>query len=169
MIKRGTSKKGTRACTRDKTKQLVSCKHSVSPIIATVLLIILVIIIAFLIFWWAKKFVGEACQKNEKAAELKCQEISLDATKSGSSLYLDNKGNVPIYKVEVKIKADGSKSSEILPDVNLAPGQVNTWEVPGIDTIGAEVKIVPILKGSKKVSLCEHTCDNIEIEVLEAE
>lgn len=152
MIKRGANKK------------------AVSPIIATVLLIILVVIIAFLIFWWVRRFVGEACQKGEKAAELKCAEISLDATKSGTSLYLDNKGNVPIYKIEVKINADGSKSSEIRDNVNLAPGQVIALDdISGIDNTEAEVKVVPILKGSKKVSLCEHTCENIEIEVLDAD
>lgn len=149
MIKRGSSKRG------------------VSPIIATVLLIVLVIIIAFLIFWWAKRIVGEACQKQEKAAELKCPEIILEATKSGTSLYLSNNGNVPIYKTEVKINADGSKSSEVI-EVNLGPGQANSWEITAIDG-ATDVSVVPILKGSKKTSLCEHTCDKVEIEVLEAE
>jgi len=140
-------------------------KKSISPIIATVLLIILVIIIAVLIFMWARRFVGEACEKQGANAEIKCQEISLEASRSGTLLYIDNKGNVPIEKVRVKIIGEGSTSTEEI-ETKLSGGQSNSFDIASMD--GAQsVSVVPILKGQTQLSACLNVCENIEFEALE--
>lgn len=141
-------------------------KRGLSPIIATVLLIVLIIIIALIIFLWVRSFVGEACEKQNTNAQLKCNDISLEASKSGTSLYLINRGNVPVETVRLKITKSGSEEV-VNQKVSLAVGQSNSWEIPEMD--GAEtVKMVSILKGETSSSFCEYVCDS-EIDVLEAE
>ncbi len=140
-------------------------RKGVSPIIATVLLIALVVVIAAIIFFWAKRFVGEACEKGGTSTENKCAEVNLEVSRAGSTLYLDNQGNVAIAKVRIKINSGGSESV-VDEDVNLAAGLATTIDVPDIS--GAEeVTILPVLQGAAKSSACEDVCENLEIEVLE--
>ena len=139
-------------------------KRALSPIIATVLLIVLVIIIAAIIFLWAKRFIGESIQKQGANIEQKCSEVNLEASKTGTTLYLNNKGNVPIYNVEVKIKKEGSETIETV-NANLGVGQANSYEVSGIDEVDS-VMVVPSLMGETATSKKEYTCTEIEIEAL---
>ncbi len=141
-------------------------KKGLSPIIATVLLIVLVIIIALIIFLWAKRFIGEAIQKQGASVEQKCGEVNLVASRTGTTLYLDNKGNIPIYSIEVKIKSSGRETIVRRDLINLVQGQSGDYDVPEMD--GAEsVVVVPSLLGETKTSKKEYTCTNNEFEALE--
>ncbi|MBU4086870.1 MAG: hypothetical protein KKB21_04825 [Nanoarchaeota archaeon] len=141
-------------------------KKGLSPIIATVLLIVLVIIIALIIFLWARRFIGEAVVKNGASADQRCGEINLEASRTSNSLYLNNRGNVPIYGIEVRLKTSGRERVERVDDIKLAPGQSNVYGVGGMDS-AQSVDVVPAILGETKSSKKEYTCNNIKIEVIE--
>lgn len=88
-------------------------KRGVSPVIATVLLILIAVVLAAIILLWIRAFVGEKIQKdlgnNEpQAIENFCDKIQFSAditADSGSvNVSIENKGDVPIYGVEVRKK-----------------------------------------------------------------
>lgn len=137
-------------------------KKGLSPVIATVLLIALVIIIALIIFLWARRFVGEACQKQGEAGENACSKIVLDARYSATDVYLTNNGNLPISGVKVKILSEGSEYSETLDEAILGAGQSGNFPVSGLD-ISEEVKIVPVILGETSVGECEYVCEDNKI------
>ncbi|MFH1710724.1 MAG: archaellin/type IV pilin N-terminal domain-containing protein [Nanoarchaeota archaeon] len=139
-------------------------KKGISPIIATVLLVILVIIIALIIFLWAKRFIGEAIVKNGASADQRCGEINLEASRISSTLYVNNRGNVPVYSIEVKLKGDGREQVVREDEIKLAPGQSGTYEISGMDS-AQSVNIVPSVLGETKTSTKEYTCTKINVEV----
>jgi len=139
-------------------------KKGLSPIIATALLIVLVIIIAAIIFLWVKSFIGEAVVKNGASADQRCGEINLEASRVSSTLYLNNRGNVPIYSIEVKLGSEGREQVVREDAINLAPGQASTYEVPGMESALA-VNIVPSVLGETKSARKEYTCTKINVEV----
>lgn len=150
---------------RGETKGKIG-KKALSPIIATVLLIILVIIIALIIFIWIRGFIREAILKQGARIEQKCGEVNLEAGKTGTSLRLDNRGNVPVYNIEIKIKSDGRETVKRLDTpINLQVGGSDRYEVSGIDEVDSVI-IVPVLMGETKTSKQEYTCTEIEIEAL---
>ena len=144
---------------------MIKKRKGVSPIIATVLLIVLVVIIAAMIFLWAKRFVGEACEKQGVNAQLKCDEVSLEASRVADTLYLNNKGNVPIDTIRVKIDGGGSKSSNDIK-AELSGGKSSSYSVSGM-TGSEKVSVIPVLKGQAKTAVCQNVCENVEVEVLE--
>jgi len=139
-------------------------KKGLSPIIATVLLVVLVIIIALIIFLWARRFIGEAVVKNGASADQRCGEINLEASRVSTTLYLNNRGNIPVYSIEVKLKSDGREQVVREDEINLAPGQSDTYEVSGMDS-AQSVNVVPSILGETKTSKKEHTCTKISVEV----
>ena len=139
-------------------------KKGLSPIIATVLLIVLVIIIAAIIFLWARRFIGEAIVKNGASADQRCGEINLEASRVFSTLYLNNRGNVPVYSIEVKLGSAGKEEVVREDAINLAPGQAGTYEVPGMES-ALTVNIVPSVLGETKTAKKEYTCIKIKVEV----
>src|SRR3989344_3021484 len=87
-------------------------KKALSPVITTVLLIAMVIILAAIIFLWAKFFLGEIIEKEiggvKKTAERFCPDVNFQASISGAELSIANRGNVPIYNINLKMKTKGS-------------------------------------------------------------
>ena len=136
-------------------------KKGVSPVITTILLMLLVIILAVIIFLWASTFIGETISKKvlnvEKAIDKFCPEVELEASYDSieRKLYIVNKGNVPVYSVNIKkIKIGDSELLEV--NQRLEPGadiEANfnkaDWE---------RIKIIPVLLGKadkkKKTYIC---------------
>ena len=139
-------------------------KKGLSPVIATALLVVLVIIIAMIIFLWIKSFVGEAVVKNGASADQRCGEINLEASRVFSALYLNNRGNVPVYSIEVKLGSAGREEVIRKDAINLAPGQADTYEIPGMES-ALTVNIVPSVLGETKAAKKEYTCTKIKVEV----
>ena len=121
-------RKAIRACTRKEINYFVSCKRSLSPVIATVLLVAMVIVIGAIVFLWMRGSVKEVIYKfGEENIELACGDVSFDVEYytniSGDTLYVVNNGNVPIYAVDVKMSEGGS--SEIIHARAAEKGQVD--------------------------------------------
>jgi len=132
----------------------------VSPVIATVLLIAIVIVLALIIFLWARGFVKEAITKKGLPSDQACEEIKLEINYNGNELQIINKGNIPIYRFELKGKSDGRvdkiELSEDEEKKGLAVGRSISFSVGDYN----EVEVVPVILGETEKSKKAYTCKN---------
>ena len=141
-------------------------KKGLSPIIATMLLIVIVIVIGLIIFLWFKGMNIEAITKFEGTnIKLVCDEVQFEASYSGGYLSILNLGNVPIYKVDVKMEGSGTHSTITLNEVE------NSWPYFGLpqggayygafaDDVGSiKLIVIPVLVGKSDSGDLAHTCE----------
>ena len=144
-------------------------KKGLSPIIATVLLISIALILALIIFLWAKSFISEKTQKFNQPIEDACAKVSFDAEGTLTDGTLDvsvvNRGNVPLYGMQIKKKSEGT-----IINVGLFPGTIGNGEdgkVSGTTSdvaSGDSVEYVPILVGEAGNSKKSYVCDGYGVE-----
>ncbi len=133
-------------------------KKAVSPIIATVLLIVIALIIAIIIFLWAKSFIGEKTQKFGEPVENSCGNVNFAAEVSGTDLDVVNKGNVPLYGVEIRGKDAGTvlDKGSFTKTINIG----ETSQITGVDFSGVnDVLVVPMIVGESGEFKRAYTCD----------
>ena len=145
-----------------------------SPVIATVLLVLVALILASIIFVWAKSFIGEKAQKSGEPLENSCGRISFEAEaiSADSKIYITNRGNVPIYGMEIRKKGLGSEVN-----IGLFTQTINNGENGEIDLsqqgitieVGDELIIVPIVLGESGSDTKAYTCDVSESETIMVE
>jgi len=147
-------------------------RKAVSPVVSTVLLIVLVVILAIIIFLWARGFIQEKVEKFDKPIESSCSEVNFDASISAdkSSLSVVNKGNVPIYSLDLKISGEGESDIEHLSPINLNPGSSDPSIVlpTGYSYSEKTITVIPVLLGKSGNENKQYTCpekNGIEIEV----
>lgn len=140
-------------------------RRGVSPVIATVLLVLVALIIASIIFVWAKNFVGEKAQKNQEPLEVSCEKISFEAEgfANENNLYLVNRGNIPIYGVEMRKKGIGSEITVgLFEDKTIGNGETGVIDLSkqglSINT-GDDFIIIPIVLGENGKDTQAYTCD----------
>ncbi len=141
-------------------------KKAISPVIATTLLIAIVVIIALIIFLWFRSVVGDYGEKFGKNIELVCEDVVLYASYSSGTLYVTNDGNIPIFKLNLKIEeAGGYKTTELneivsdWPTTGLMQGGIYSGNIGLYIGSPNEVILMPILigvsdKGGKKTYAC---------------
>lgn len=141
-------------------------KKGVSPVIATVLLITIALLLAVVIFFWARNFIGEKTQKFGEPIENSCDQIKFDAdvSLSGSSLAVDvvNKGNVPLYGIEVRKKEDGGIVNVGSAGKTVDNGQTESLSVDTSSadlTTGSQLVLVPVIIGESGNLKKAYTCD----------
>ena len=136
--------------------------RGVSPVVATVLLIAMVIIIALIIFLWFKEVMVDYGEKFGKNVELVCADVNFEADYSGSTLYIKNNGDVPIFKIKMKIFKTGSHEtkdlSEDWPELGLNQEQAFSGSI-NLDEGVNKIILIPVLiansKKGKKPFVCE--------------
>ena len=141
-------------------------KKALSPVITTVLLIAMVIVLAAIIFLWAKFFLGEIIEKEiggvKKTAERLCPDVNFQASISGAELSIANRGNVPIYNINLKMKTKGSSDIEEYENagelLNLRIGQSKPVTLSSNPTGYDEVIIIPVLLGKAGDEQKEYPC-----------
>jgi len=142
-------------------------KRGISPIVATVLLITLSLVLAGIIFAWATTFIGEQALKFEEPIENSCDLISFDA-----DVYLDdlgdskidivNRGNVPLYGVEVKKVGRGAiERTGIFDGRTIASGETHTLAIDVFLDSGDEVIVVPVILGDVEGDVKAYTCEEL--------
>jgi flagellin-like protein len=143
-------------------------KKGISPVVATVLLIAIAIILVLIVFTWAKTWVTEKVTKDlgggGEVIENFCKdiEISAEIDLTNDKVNVNNKGNIPLYGIEIRKKGFGSIS-------NIGAGYFNNGLVKGSGksvninlgslNIGDEIIIVPILLGETDSYRKPYTCD----------
>ncbi len=145
-------------------------KKGISPVIATTLLIAIVVIIALILFLWFRNILGDYGEKFGKNVELVCEDVVLGASCSGNWIYISNDGNVPVFKVNLKLEEQGKYSlvelNDVLvsenawPETGLTQGQVYSGQLDLSGYNNPEITVIPILmgvssEGGKKSYPCE--------------
>lgn len=141
-------------------------KKAISPIITTVLLILIAIILAVIILLWARGFISEKiskfvpAQSQDRPIEEACNLVVLSAGINGNQLSIINQGDIPVYKIGVRVTASSSGDSTIkeYDTTGLNPGQTKLLTTTQ-SLSGNKVEIVPILIGkSEKKGNVEYNC-----------
>jgi len=147
---------------------LVKNKKGLSPIIVTMILVGLTIGISSVLFMWFRGMVQEGVTKFGKNIQLVCDDVDFEASYSSGTISIINNGNIPLFRVNVRISRGGSYQTKELGDI-LSTG---SWPESGVAQGGAfagdisssvsgadRIKIIPVLIGSsskgKKTFECE--------------
>ncbi len=137
-------------------------KKAISPVITTILLISIVIILAVIIFLWARSFIGEAVEKQiagvKKTADKFCLELegNFKAFVSDGELYIVNKGNIPIYEINVKKTSAGTSIVENYT-IDLDAGATSSPIALSTENYD-KITIVPVLLGKAGNQKKKYTC-----------
>lgn len=147
---------------------LTKKRRGLSPIITSLLLIALVIVITSVVFLWFRGMVEEGVVKFGENIKLACEDVEFEATYSSGTINIVNTGNIPIFRVNIKMSREGSYSTKDLknmsggsswPEGGLAQGGIFSGNIGG--GIGSIDKIIvlPVLIGTsskgKKTFICE--------------
>jgi flagellin-like protein len=139
-----------------------------SPVIATVLLVGLVVVSGMIIFLWFQGFAGEAITKFGQNAELVCGQVAFRASYSNDKLSITNNGDVPIYKMKMRIVKPGEEKTLNVEDLT------DNWPISGLNQNGAillegvaddlteanQIVLTPVLRGnSNKGGESSFACD----------
>lgn len=130
-------------------------KKGVSPVVATVLMISITIVLAIVIFAWARGFITEQVEKFGKSAEQVCEDLSFDAeivpttTQLLYDLYISNRGNIPIYAVDIK-KLGGGRSAIDRRAVTVTEGQSVKDSISFERSGYNKVIIMPVILGNAR-------------------
>jgi flagellin-like protein len=85
-------------------------KKGLSPVIASVLLILLVFFLAILIFTWGRGFISEKVEKFGQPIDVICSDVQFDAEiiiEGVETLEVSNRGDIDIYRLEIKLFKGG--------------------------------------------------------------
>lgn len=86
-------------------------KKAVSPVIATIILVGLVIAIGAIIFLWFQGLTEEAVTKFDgQNVEIVCDDVQFDASHNNGQISIVNRGNVPIYNMDVRLEGSAGQS-----------------------------------------------------------
>ncbi|GBE20185.1 MAG TPA: hypothetical protein ENG87_05140 [Candidatus Pacearchaeota archaeon] len=138
----------------------------VSPVIATVLLIAMVVVIALIIFLWFRSMLEDKITKfGDTNIKLICEEVSFDASYSSGILSIVNTGNIPIYKIKIKIISVGSHETKDLSEIsdwpNTGINQGGTFSGSISGEIGSANKliVIPVLIGESDKGQKSYVCN----------
>lgn len=152
-------------------------KRGLSPVVATALLITIAVILAAILFFWARGLLTERNQKFGEAVENSCERVIFKAEAFGDSLSVLNRGNVPLYAVDVRVEnaAEGSiqlvktfRDSASGKEVTIPQGSTARINISGQGIVpGNTLLIQPVLLGSKggqsEVYACERKAMRITV------
>lgn len=129
-----------------------SSKRGISPMIATILLIAITFALAIIIFLWARGFILEQVEKFGQNAEQVCDQINFDAEISSIggnlySLYITNRGNVPIYALDIK-KIGVGKSEVDRRTISLSEAESTKTTITLERLSYDEILIIPVILGN---------------------
>ncbi len=143
-------------------------KKGISPIITSILLVAIVIVITSIIFLWFRGMVEEGVTKFGKNIKLVCEDVEFEASYSSGTINIVNTGNVPIFRVNLKISQEGSYQTKDIKEMNggtswpqngLGQGGSFSGNVGGEVGSSKKIVVLPVLIGTsekgKKTFVCE--------------
>jgi flagellin-like protein len=146
---------------------LTENRKGLSPVITTVLLVALTIAIIAIVFLWFKGMVEEGVTKFGKNINLVCDDVDFEASYSSGTLNVANNGNVPIYRINLRLSTEGSYETKDIrelsggaswPDTGLTQGGTFSGEIGSEIGAVTEITVLPILIGTsskgKKTFMC---------------
>jgi len=141
-------------------------KKAVSPVIVTMVLIMLAIILAVIVFVWARGYIGEQISKFNAPIADSCANVVMSGVVSGNDVLVTNNGNVPLFKVGIRVKEPSGNSAIEYIKVNLFQG--STLTITSSKTLsGNNVDLIPVLLGrTTKGSAGEYICLDNAINIM---
>lgn len=143
-------------------------KKAVSPVITTMVLIMLALVLASIIFIWAKGFIGEQVSKFDKPIEDSCANVVMDGIVlvADNKITVSNNGNVPLYKVGIRVTSPSGNSEIEYVLLNLFQGSSLT--IDSSKTLeDNKVDLIPVLLGrTSKGSSGEFICLDNAVNVM---
>ena len=121
-------------------------KRGISPIVASILLVVIVVVLAMIIFIWARYFISESLQKNNRPIEAVCGDVNIVASISGEDLIITNNGNVYVWDIRLKEISVGSSEISDLNTGGISPGASYTYT----EGVTGEIIIIPKLLGENE-------------------
>lgn len=134
-------------------------KKGLSPVVATVLLVSITLVLAVIVFFWARSFIGETVEKNERAIDMSCEEVNFFAEAANNELSIQNIGTVPIYAIEMRVEGNGEVNEIGQTGGTIGPGGTASFALPSEATCGSTIIAVPILLGETSSDQVTHLCD----------
>jgi flagellin-like protein len=129
-------------------------KKGLSPVIATVLLIALALILAIIIFLWARNFISDQITKEGREITQSCSGVNFqaEAVKSLGNLSIVNRGNIPLYGIEIRKKSAIGSLQEVQVEPfsghpSLLSGETRDVPLPSELNAGMEILVIPVLLG----------------------
>jgi flagellin-like protein len=136
-------------------------KRGISPVIATVLLISITIVLALIIWVWAKSFILEKTEKFGEPIEFSCERVNFDAEAFTDSIDIVNRGNVPLYGIEIKERGRGSVTQFNTFTKTITSGGTDTISITDpAKELSGELTIVPVVVGENNGIKTSFTCDD---------
>jgi len=137
-------------------------KGALSPVVATSLLIALVVVLAMIVFLFARGFIPEYLEKEDRPIEDKCKDVIFSGDYSGGTITVRNGGNTPLNGIKLGIKT--LTGFEFIEDFTAIPSiraeDVRTFQVTADLPASGELIIVPVLLGKNKDGIAKaFVCD----------
>jgi len=141
-------------------------KRGLSPVITTVLLIALVVVSTAIVFLWFRGMVEEGVTKFGKNIKLVCDDIEFEANYNAGELSIVNDGNIPIFKVNLRIENNGNfETADITkisginwPSTGLAQGGAFSGDISSEVGSANKITIYPILIGTSSNGQKTYIC-----------
>ena len=143
-------------------------KKGLSPIIVTMILIGLTIGISSVLFLWFRGMVEEGVTKFGKNIQLVCDDVDFEASYSNGRVSIINNGNIPLFKLNVRISKGGSYqtrelndilSTEVWPEQGLQQGGAFSGDISGYVGGADKITLIPILIGASSKGKKTFECD----------
>lgn len=142
-------------------------KKGLSPVIATVLLIALAVILASLVFLWANSLLKEKAQKFGEPADRSCSAIVFDAEISDSSLLIVNKGDVPLYGIDLQKKTESSVENVLSENKGIRIGESASLDLSETSLgAGDQIIVIPSILGATSQGTAPVICDEAKKEIV---
>jgi flagellin-like protein len=146
--------------------KIIEDKKALSPVVATILLISMALVLAIIVFIWARSFITEEIEKFGEPIKNSCDDISFeaDAVINNGNLDVDivNRGNVPLYGIEVREKRIGTVKLTKISEQTLNIGEDGTFILDNSDgdfELGDNLIISPTILGETADFNKPYTCD----------
>jgi flagellin-like protein len=144
---------------------MINKKKALSPVITTILLILLAIVLASIVLLWGQGFIKESLVKfdpalnEDRPIEELCDKVNFVGQVQGNSLIMNNLGEIPIHRINIKASSDVSSDSEEI-EINLNVGASRTI-LTSLSLVGKQIEVTPILLGkNKNEEISQYSCSN---------
>ena len=137
-------------------------ERGISPVIATVLLVSIALVLAAIVFIWAQAFFVEKITKSGETLETVCGRVNIAVDLQGTTLKVQNNGNVPLAGIDLKKISAGSTEDVAVATKPILPGQSKDFDISssGVNS-GQDLLVVPkLLAQSTKQQEVTVACDN---------
>jgi len=152
------------------TRGFRDSKRAVSPLVATVLLIAITVSLAATIFVWQSGFFAEQIQKfyqgQNVLAERSCEKIVFDWSYDPSTkeLLIENQGNVPISKSNIKIFDKQGNVNSTIYDTPIKSSETYIAKITNLPvSTEDEIEVTPYItgigvkSGASKLYYCQNS------------